>query len=221
MIISISLYIYIGEGLEFEIDQSNSLISSLSEEYSIDFDKSSTINLIADNNKVDVYVLLKNVVVNNITAKYTICLAKTFLANKFDSQIFKFLKTFESLVRHRPQETPRGVTNDPPESVKKLCFSMVLDVLAGFGRPRVGPKGRQKDLRIPETGYFWPPGSPGPPSPLRRRSETSRRDPHESPPASARRANGRGGPRPRSRGTARGITSKQNLQLRQPFLSAP
>jgi len=65
MIISISLYIYIGEGLEFEIDQSNSLISSLSEEYSIDFDKSSTINLIADNNKVDVYVLLKNVVVNN------------------------------------------------------------------------------------------------------------------------------------------------------------
>ena len=65
MIISISLYIYIGEGLEFEIDQSNSIISSLSEEYSIDFDKSSTINLIADSNKVDVYVLLKNVIVNN------------------------------------------------------------------------------------------------------------------------------------------------------------
>ncbi len=65
IIVTISLYIYIGKGLEFEIDQSNSLIASLSEEYSIDFDKSSTINLIADSDKVDVYVLLKDVIVDN------------------------------------------------------------------------------------------------------------------------------------------------------------
>ena len=65
IIVTISLYIYIGKGLEFEIDKSNSLIASLSEEYSIDFDKSSTINLVADNDKVDVYILLKDVIVDN------------------------------------------------------------------------------------------------------------------------------------------------------------
>jgi len=65
IIVTISLYIYIGKGLEFEIDQSNSLIASLSEEYSINFDKSSTINLVADSDKVDVYILLKDVIVDN------------------------------------------------------------------------------------------------------------------------------------------------------------
>ena len=67
-IITISLYIYIGQGLEFEIDKSNSLVSSLSEEYSIDFDKSSTINLVTDSDKINVYILLRDVIVNNNNA---------------------------------------------------------------------------------------------------------------------------------------------------------
>ena len=68
VIITISLYIYIGQGLEFEIDKSNSLVSSLSEEYSIDFDKSSTINLVTDSDKINVYILLRDVTVNNNNA---------------------------------------------------------------------------------------------------------------------------------------------------------
>ena len=43
IIISISLYIYIGKGLEFKINKSNSAVASLSEQYNIDFDTSSTI----------------------------------------------------------------------------------------------------------------------------------------------------------------------------------
>ena len=64
IIISISLYIYIGKGLEFKINKSNSSIASLSEQYNIDFDASSTINLIADTDRVDVYLLLKNIIIN-------------------------------------------------------------------------------------------------------------------------------------------------------------
>jgi|TARA_B110000495_G_scaffold184523_1_gene181621 hypothetical protein len=64
VIISISLYIYIGKGLEFEIDKSNSAVASLSKQYNIDFDPSSTINLVADTDRVDVYLLLKNITIN-------------------------------------------------------------------------------------------------------------------------------------------------------------
>ena len=64
IIISISLYIYIGKGLEFKINKSNSSIASLSEQYNIDFDASSTINLIADTDRVNVYLLLKNITIN-------------------------------------------------------------------------------------------------------------------------------------------------------------
>ena len=64
IIIIISLYIYIGKGLEFKINKSNSSVASLSEQYNIDFDESSTINLIADTDKVDMYLLLKNITIN-------------------------------------------------------------------------------------------------------------------------------------------------------------
>ena len=64
IIISISLYIYIGKGLEFKINKSNSSVASLSEQYNIDFDASSTINLIADTDRVNVYLLLKNITIN-------------------------------------------------------------------------------------------------------------------------------------------------------------
>ncbi|NCG35469.1 MAG: hypothetical protein GWO78_05730 [Dehalococcoidales bacterium] len=64
IIISISLYIYIGKGLEFKINKSNSAVASLSEQYNIDFDTSSTINLIADTDRVDVYLLLKNLTID-------------------------------------------------------------------------------------------------------------------------------------------------------------
>jgi len=64
VIISISLYIYIGKGLEFEINKSNSAVASLSKQYNIDFDPSSTINLVADTDRVDVYLLLKNITIN-------------------------------------------------------------------------------------------------------------------------------------------------------------
>lgn len=64
IIISISLYIYIGKGLEFEINKSNSTVASLSKQYNIDFDPSSTINLVADTDRVDVYLLLKNITIN-------------------------------------------------------------------------------------------------------------------------------------------------------------
>ena len=64
VIISISLYVYIGKGLEFEINKSNSAVASLSKQYNIDFDPSSTINLVADTDRVDVYLLLKNVTIN-------------------------------------------------------------------------------------------------------------------------------------------------------------
>jgi hypothetical protein len=64
IIISISLYIYIGKGLEFEINKSNSTVASLSKQYKIDFDPSSTINLVADTDRVDVYLLLKNITIN-------------------------------------------------------------------------------------------------------------------------------------------------------------
>ena len=64
IIVSISLYIYIGKGLEFKINKSNSAVASLSEQYNIDFDTSSTINLIADTDRVDVYLLLKNLTID-------------------------------------------------------------------------------------------------------------------------------------------------------------
>ena len=64
IIVSISLYVYIGKGLEFEINKSNSAVASLSKQYNIDFDPSSTINLVADTDRVDVYLLLKNVTIN-------------------------------------------------------------------------------------------------------------------------------------------------------------
>ena len=61
VIISISLYVYIGKGLEFEINKSNPTIASLSKQYNIDFDSSSTINLIANTDKIDVYLLFKDI----------------------------------------------------------------------------------------------------------------------------------------------------------------
>ena len=64
VIISISLYVYIGKGLELEINKSNPTIASLSEQYNIDFDSSSTINLIANTDKIDVYLLLKDITIN-------------------------------------------------------------------------------------------------------------------------------------------------------------
>ena len=64
IIVSISLYVYIGKGLEFEINKSNSAVASLSKQYNIDFDPSSTINLVADTDRVDVYLLLKNIIIN-------------------------------------------------------------------------------------------------------------------------------------------------------------
>ncbi|MDG1268937.1 MAG: hypothetical protein P8O17_04950 [Candidatus Marinimicrobia bacterium] len=64
MIISISLYVYIGKGLEFEINKSNPTIASLSKQYNIDFDSSSTINLIANTDKIDVYLLFKDIIIN-------------------------------------------------------------------------------------------------------------------------------------------------------------
>ncbi|MDG1900353.1 MAG: hypothetical protein P8I48_01835 [Candidatus Marinimicrobia bacterium] len=64
MIISISLYVYIGKGLEFEINKSNPTIASLSKQYNIDFDSSSTINLIANTDKIDVYLLFKDITIN-------------------------------------------------------------------------------------------------------------------------------------------------------------
>ena len=64
IIICISLYLYIGEGLEFTIDDSNSLISALPEELNIDFNPASTINLVANTEKIDVYILLEDLVIN-------------------------------------------------------------------------------------------------------------------------------------------------------------
>lgn len=64
LIISISLYVYIGKGLEFEINKSNPTIASLSKQYNIDFDSSSTINLIANTDKIDVYLLFKDIIIN-------------------------------------------------------------------------------------------------------------------------------------------------------------
>ena len=64
VIISISLYVYIGKGLELEINKSNPTIASLSEQYNIDFDSSSTINLIANTDKIDVYLLFKDITIN-------------------------------------------------------------------------------------------------------------------------------------------------------------
>ena len=64
LIISISLYVYIGRGLEFEINKSNPTIASLSKQYNIDFDSSSTINLIANTDKIDVYLLFKDITIN-------------------------------------------------------------------------------------------------------------------------------------------------------------
>ena len=64
VIISISLYVYIGKGLELEINKSNPTIASLSDQYNIDFDSSSTINLIANTDKIDVYLLFKDITIN-------------------------------------------------------------------------------------------------------------------------------------------------------------
>ena len=64
LIISISLYVYIGKGLEFEINKSNPTIASLSKQYNIDFDSSSTINLIANTDQIDVYLLFKDITIN-------------------------------------------------------------------------------------------------------------------------------------------------------------
>ena len=64
LIISISLYVYIGKGLEFEINKSNPTIASLSKQYNIDFDSSSTINLIANTDQIDVYLLFKDIIIN-------------------------------------------------------------------------------------------------------------------------------------------------------------
>tara|TARA_Y100000389_G_scaffold62392_1_gene58461 strand:+ start:331 stop:1530 length:1200 start_codon:yes stop_codon:yes gene_type:complete len=130
IIICISLYLYIGEGLEFTIDDSNSLISALPEELNIDFNPASTINLVANTEKIDVYILLEDLVINK--------------NNK------NFLKANNASLRTSLSYSNMIILGSKFFNTEKILFSLIGDVNVHLKKPILNIK----DLKNIEGNEF-------------------------------------------------------------------
>jgi hypothetical protein len=63
IIIVIAFYFYLSDGVEFNLDQSNKTLSSLTQRFEIDFDESSSIFFKSRDNDIDTYITLANPVI--------------------------------------------------------------------------------------------------------------------------------------------------------------
>ena len=63
IIVVIAFYFYLSDGVEFNLDQSNKTLSSLTQRFEIDFDESSSVFFKSRNNDIDTYITLANPVI--------------------------------------------------------------------------------------------------------------------------------------------------------------
>ena len=63
IIVVIAFYLYLSDGVEFNLDQSNKTLSSLTQRFEIDFDESSSIFFKSRDNDIDTYITLANPVI--------------------------------------------------------------------------------------------------------------------------------------------------------------
>ncbi len=63
IIVVIAFYFYLSDGVEFNLDQSNKTLSSLTQRFEIDFDESSSIFFKSRDNDIDTYITLANPVI--------------------------------------------------------------------------------------------------------------------------------------------------------------
>ena len=63
IIVVIAFYFYLSDGVEFNLDQSNKTLSSLTQIFEIDFDESSSIFFKSRDNDIDTYITLANPVI--------------------------------------------------------------------------------------------------------------------------------------------------------------
>lgn len=63
IIIVIAFYFYLSDGVEFNLDQSNKTLSSLTQRFEIDFDESSSVFFKSRDNDIDTYITLANPVI--------------------------------------------------------------------------------------------------------------------------------------------------------------
>jgi hypothetical protein len=63
IIVVIAFYFYLSDGVEFNLDQSNKTLSSLTQRFEIDFDESSSVFFKSRDNDIDTYITLANPVI--------------------------------------------------------------------------------------------------------------------------------------------------------------
>jgi hypothetical protein len=63
IIVVVAFYFYLSDGVEFNLDQSNKTLSSLTQRFEIDFDESSSIFFKSRDNDIDTYITLANPVI--------------------------------------------------------------------------------------------------------------------------------------------------------------
>jgi len=63
IIVVIAFYFYLSDGVEFNLDQSNKTLSSLTQRFEIDFDESSSVFFKSRENDIDTYITLANPVI--------------------------------------------------------------------------------------------------------------------------------------------------------------
>lgn len=63
IIVVIAFYFYLSDGVEFNLDQSNKTLSSLTQRFEIDFDESSSVFFKTRDNDIDTYITLANPVI--------------------------------------------------------------------------------------------------------------------------------------------------------------
>lgn len=63
IIVVIAFYFYLSDGVEFNLDQSNKTLSSLTQRFEIDFDESSSVFFKSRDNDLDTYITLANPVI--------------------------------------------------------------------------------------------------------------------------------------------------------------
>jgi len=63
IIVVIAFYFYLSDGVEFNLDQSNKTLSSLTQRFEIDFDESSSVFFKSRDNDIDAYITLANPVI--------------------------------------------------------------------------------------------------------------------------------------------------------------
>ena len=63
IIVVMAFYFYLSDGVEFNLDQSNKTLSSLTQRFEIDFDESSSIFFKSRDNDIDTYITLANPVI--------------------------------------------------------------------------------------------------------------------------------------------------------------